>query len=381
MYYASTLIIDPTQMTQLRRRPTKGFRRLAEIVTANLLATQEEHESFTAFSILQDFNRAFRSIGITDIVTISLDDKVLYDDSTGQDQDDFERAVAAVRGSSTTEQQASFQELKLLLEHQLTYLTVVIRVTIERVHRPKAYPIRVEIHGLDSELQAAAENREQLEGKMQQVFATQASYDAYVSERRIEFDLFIDQLEQAIQKSISVDHILRHVTSNIVRPGLHNTGPRATNQTDQDQSPALGRYDSFDDGPAGDLTYIWLWSQFMYSHNTHVHSVNIVDEHGGSALALSDTGMLAGESPLFDPNISFDAHEALTSMPDLPVENAEITAADAQGSDGVFSWLNGFSFDGDSHHHSNLDTGSDYGGDSGSDGGSSCGSSCGGGGD
>ncbi len=62
MYFSATLSIDPKQMSQIRRKPTRGFRRLAELLSGNTLAVMEEHESFTAFSILQDFNRAFRAL-------------------------------------------------------------------------------------------------------------------------------------------------------------------------------------------------------------------------------------------------------------------------------------------------------------------------------
>ena len=274
MYFASTLTIDPSQLTQIRRKPTRGFRRLAELITANAIATKEEHESFTAFSILQDFNRAFRSIGVTDIAEISLDQRVLYEDPQGNDQNDFERAIAMAKAATTSSDQTSFQELRLLFEHQLTYLTVAMRVTIERVHRPGVYPIRIEISGLDSELQQASEDTQVLEGKMKDIFSTQDSYDAYVAERRSEFDTFIDNVEQAIEQTIQVDHILRRVTTNVVRPGLQNTSKNVNIQNQVD--PTLGNYDA-NTSLGSDLAYLMMWSHFMHSHNTQARDITVVN--------------------------------------------------------------------------------------------------------
>lgn len=369
MYFASTLTIDPSQLTSIRRKPTRGFRRLAEILTANVIATREEHESFTALSILQDFNRAFRSIGVTDVVEIKLDDRVLYEDQQGNDQHDFDRAISAINSATTMADQASFQQMQLLLEHQLTHLTVVIRTTIERVHRPGVYPIRVEINGLDSELQQASEDQETLTDKMNAVFETQASYDDYVQQRRDEFDAFIDQVERAIEQTIQVQHILRKVTTNVIRPGLQNSSSRGAQQDSTD--PTLGRYN---DGPGigGDLAYMMMWSHFMHSHHTQARDITLVNEQGGAPLAIGEAGINAGDSPLFNPDIEFDARE-LVSMPELSPNNAEITSQDVAENGGIFSWLDGFSFGDDTYNNSsNIDTG---------DGGSSCGSSCGGGGD
>jgi|688.fasta_scaffold00922_2 hypothetical protein len=375
MYFASTLTVDPSQLTTLRRKPTRGFRRLAEIITANALATKEEHESFTAFSILQDFNRIFRSIGVTDIAKITLDSIVLYEDPSGDSQDDFERAIAAAKDRISDAHQARFQDLCLWLEHQLPNLTVVLRVTIERIHRPGVYPIRIEINGLDSELQEAAENDSLLEDKMNTLFASQESYDSFVVKRKEEFEGFIDRVEKAIQQTIRVDHILRKVTTNVVRAEPRPPLLSKKKNTPNSEPPVFEQYHSTSSS-TNDLAYLWMWSNYMHSHNTHVQNVTMVDEQGSPCATVSEMGLQAGENDLFNPNVPLEACD-FSSMPELSRTNAEITAADAGESNSIFSWLDGFSLGDDSQSHNhNFDTG-DSGSDGGFDGGSSCGSSCG----
>jgi hypothetical protein len=188
MYFSSTMAIDPSQLSHTRRKPTKGFRRLAELLTLNLLSQTEEHETFTAMSILQELNVVFRSIGITDVVKITKDGQVLYDDSDGSDDDDFGRALDALRTADQAAPNAVFQTLSLLLEHQLENLSLILEVHIQRVHAAGTCPIQLLINGLDYELQSIA-SQPDLEERMQEIFATQASYDQYLETRDAEFDI------------------------------------------------------------------------------------------------------------------------------------------------------------------------------------------------
>ena len=86
------MTIDPSQLTHIRRKPTKGFRRFAELLTGNLLTKNEEHETFTAIDHAE-INVVLRSIGVTDVVKFSKDDQVVYDDSASTSSDDMADAI------------------------------------------------------------------------------------------------------------------------------------------------------------------------------------------------------------------------------------------------------------------------------------------------
>ncbi len=142
---------------------------------------------------------------------------VLYEDSEGTDQDDWNLAMAVVPSTTPIDETRAIRELELTLEHLLPHLTLVIRVVVERVHRPHACPILISIHGVDSELEEASDSPD-LESLMEKVFDTQDSYDRYVSGRREEFNHFIDDLESSIRRVMSTEILLRSSSTNIVRP-------------------------------------------------------------------------------------------------------------------------------------------------------------------
>ena len=227
-----------------------------------------------------------------------------------------------------------------------------------------------------------------LNAQLDQVFASQQTYDAYTEAKRDEFEAFIERLEQAFRSLMSVDNLHRRVYTNIVRPGLTpaSKSTRAHDGSMKDdtatsQPPMLQRYH----GGADSLMYLWMWSSFMHTNNTYCHGATIVSEEGQPAFSVGEEGFNAGESSTLDPDAPFET-------PDCPIEPVEgvggeisdstdfgllgTDAGDATRS----SWFDGFAFGGDGGHMGSRggDVGGDAGGDFGGDaGGSSCGGGCG----
>ena len=94
MYFHGTLAIDPSQMTNIELvKPTKAFGKMCYYMTLGLASEKEERETFTAVSILQEFNRAFSSLGITNILRLAKNDVDYYLDEVGR-EDDLKEAMA-----------------------------------------------------------------------------------------------------------------------------------------------------------------------------------------------------------------------------------------------------------------------------------------------
>lgn len=384
MYLSATMTIDPNSLTQLRRKPTKGFRRFAELLTANLLSKKEEHETFTAISIMQELNVVLRSIGVTDVVKFTKDDQVLYDDSESNDNDDMGIAIDALTRDRSTDQTA-FKYLSLLLEHHLKTLALIIEVRVSRVHDIGIYPIQISINALDTQMQAT-DGPSSLEDRLNEVFKSQQSYDTYTESKRAEFDAFMQQLEEAFRTRMSIANLYSRVHANVIRPGLtpakakSSTADVGGDSSFDNSAPMLQRYHGgYSDNS---LMYMWMWSSMMHSNNTHCHHTTIVDERGTPAFSVGEEGFKAGETTTLDPETPFET-------PDFPIEPVEGVSGEvsdsadfglfgAQGGDTGSSWFDSFSF-GDSV---GGDTGSfsDGGGGGGDGGGASCGgASCGGG--
>jgi hypothetical protein len=385
MYLSATMTIDPSSLTHIRRKPTKGFRRIAELLTANLISKREEHEAFTALSIIQELNVALRSIGVTDVVKFTKDDQVLYDDSASTSTDDMPEVIDALnRTRQSTEE--PFTSLSLLLEHHLTTIALIIEVRVFRVHEIGIYPIQININGLDAQMQSA-DSSKALNEQLDQVFSSQQNYDAYVESKKAEFEAFMVELEQAFRSRMKIENLHCRIYTNIVRPGLTPVRPTGSNSgggvdtpsssASYDGAPMLQRYQG-GMGDSSSLMYLWMWSSMMHSNNTYCHHATIVDDAGKPAFSVGEEGFNAAESSTLDPDAPFEAPEC----PIEPIENVGGEISDNSdfglfggdgsgggGADSGSSWFDSFSFSGDSS------------GDGGSScsGGSSCGSSCGGG--
>ena len=377
MYQSATITIDPRGVSQLRRKPTKGFRRFAELLSCNLLSTKEEHETFTALSILQEMNIVLRSIGVTDVVKFSRDGQVLYEDVESTSKDDMSLAIKSVNSPGSGGVPV-FNQLSLLLEHHLATLALIIEIKVFRVHDVGVYPIQVSVNGLDAQMQSG--DLGSLNAQLDSVFASQQSYDSYAEAKKTEFAEFVDQLESAFRSRMQIDNLHRRVYTNVVRPGLTpSSNERSASDATASKAgsaPMLSRYDNTSDS----LMYLWMWSSFMHSNNIYCHDTTIVNETGTPAFSVGDSGFNAGETSTLDPEAPFEA-------PDCPIEPA--TGVDGEvasqsdfdllsygGDESRSGWLDSFSFGG--HGDGGTDVGSDVGG--GDAGGASCGGGCGGGG-
>lgn len=366
------MTIDPSHLTQLRRKPTKGFRRFAELMTGNLISKREEHETFTALSILQEINVSLRSVGVTDVVKFSKDDQVLYDDQSSSQSDDMSVAINTLSNQRTSSGE-SFSELSLLLEHHLATIAVIIEIKVSRVHEIGVYPIQISINGLDAELQAAS-GGQKLKDQLDDIFSNQQSYDAYTESKKAEFEAFIVQLEEAFRGRMQIDNLHRRIYTNVVRPGLTPARPVGTSADPNGaEAPMLQRYHSSSDP----MMYLWMWSSLMHSNNVYCHDTTIVNESGVPAFSVGEEGFNAGEAATLDPEAPFEA-------PNCPIEAVEgvggevnegtdfgLLGTEASADTSQSSWFDSFAFGGDSSGH---DAG---GGDAG---GASCGGGCGGGG-
>jgi len=376
MYMNAYVDIDPSHLTKIRRKPTKGFRRFAEIVSLGLLSEKEEQETFTAIAILQEINVALRALNITDVVRFTKDDKIIYDDQDGRDTDDMGiilQEFSREEGLGPT----VFESLSLLLEHHLPDITLIIDVRIRRTHIRGGYPIQIAVNGLSTEFQGY-ENEQLLNSRLEQSFANENAYQAIESKLREQFDKFMLSLELAVRQKMMIDEVRYSSSLKILRPSNQNTSnalsTQPVNQLDTNSSsnsdPVFQRYSSHSDA----FAYCWLWSSFMHSHGTHVHDATLVDERGGHLMTVGPDGFNAGESTALDPNTPFvesDASiygEVNSELSDSSAKMGGFFGDDTSTDSG---WLSSFGLEGSG------DAGDHGGGDSGS-GCSSCGGGCGG---
>ena len=359
MYMSGRLAIDPQQLANIRRKPTKGFRRFAEILTIGLIAEHEVHQTFSALSILQEVNSVLRSLGITDVVRFTKDDVVVYEDPDSNDTDDMRLVLDRVERDSRAFSSTIFNTMSLLVEHHLPEITVVIEVRIQRTHAIGQCPIQIIVNGLASTF---SQEEDAATERMNQSFEDQLGYNAFTDHFREQFDDFMLELEEAVGRHMHVDKVRRSSEAKILRPNPQNEqagrntsssfSSSGNSLSSQHSDPVFQRYDSTSDA----FAYCWIWSTLMNTHDIQPQDVTIVDE-GGSAVGVVD-------SEGHEHDAAGMSDSALTDSDDV-----SRNIADTDTGSGFSDWLSSFGgFDG-------SDGGG--GGDS-SCGGSSCGGGCGG---
>lgn len=348
MFFSASLTVDPSKITRIQAiPPTKVFKKLLFYLSSGSISEKEEVETITAISILQQINRACRSIGVNNIVRLSKDDVDFYYDEEGR-KDDLKETMDKFEFETDMIESEAFKTLELVLEHEDHQFKYLIEISVRRIHRVREYPIEVKVNGVLKQFDAGSEDT--VKKQLSSVFASNDAYEAFVKGARLDFDRFVGDLEMALRKSIKVDDIRVRSANKIVRPKETAApgGPskaRARNSAE----PVFYGYPGFGDV----MLYAWMWSALCHDHNIYIHDSDIVDETGAEVMSVGDQGFDAGQNDVLNPEAPLE--ESVADFEDASLDDTRNAFEDS-------------SFDSDS--------GSDSG-----DSGSSCSScsSCGGG--
>jgi hypothetical protein len=355
MYFNGNLSIDPAQLTKIEKiRPQKAFKRILYFLTAGAVSDKEEHETFTAVSILQQIYMVFNSVGINNLVRLSHDDIDFYIDTEGK-KDDLKATLDLYDLQTNDAMSETFKQLSMVLEHEENGFKYLINITINRTHKVGVYPIDIFIDGLLDEFAVHSDAEAlSLKSKMEKFFKDQELYNSFVLERETTFNQFLDKIKFQINKLIRVSDVRCQSKPNILIPKESNkkfSAMRDQNSINfQAQSPVYHGYYGFGDF----FFYSYLWSSMCHTNHIHIHNTSLVSEEGSLLKDIGSEGVDAGENSLFDADQDYDSR---LNDNDLFFNEESGEYGDIGSDSGGDSWWGG----GDS----------DYGGDS------SC-SSCGG---
>ena len=132
MYLQARITVDPSAATELvKTKPTKGFGRLAGVLSKGLKSPEEEQETFSALTILQQLFIVLRSLGVNDIVRISKDREILFDDFTGK-TDDLKPALEQTIKKLGKQQLQVFDSLTLILLHNTRHQSYLLQLKVQQ---------------------------------------------------------------------------------------------------------------------------------------------------------------------------------------------------------------------------------------------------------
>ena len=374
MFFHGTLSIDPSLMTDIELvKPTKAFGKMLYYMTLGSASEQEERETFTAVSILQKFNRAFLSLGITNVLRLAKDDVDYYLDQEGR-EDDLKEAMAGFEQSASSTGQRAFNTLRLVFEHEDEDLKYLIEIKIQRAHKVDEHPILVTVNGLMRDLHVHSDKGDlDVRNLLNPHFDSQDAYESYTSQKKERFDAFLDRIEETIREHIGVDDVRKSSESRIIRPS-EPVKKHGQWQSFDGREPVYYGYYGYDDY----FFYTWMWSDMCHRENIYCHDCCVVDDQGQTVFEVGEKGFDAGETNTLnseasielpkDADIDIHTNSAFSETLGETEQISNVGAAVEGGESG--GWLESF-FGGD--------WGGDFGGDGGGDGGG-CGGGCGGGG-
>ncbi len=305
MYFSGTLSVDPSQVTNIEKiKPQKAFKKMLYHMTRGGIADKLEYETFTAISILQQFNSVFRSMGINNIIRISQDDLDFYLDEKGM-EDDLELAMARYNIEMDNDVSRFFKTIYLVLEnedslHKFSYL---LEIRINRSHEVSKYPIEIKVNGLVRDF--LNDNADATRKNMESVFSSQQKYNEFMKQRKNDFQNFLHKLELQIKKFIPIDDIKLDHNAKIIIPKDKGKS-RFTDSRDRSgvyaDDPVFHNYYGFNNL----LLCTMLWSDMCHTSNIHIQDTQIMSDDGSELGEIGEEGIDAGDSAAFDPDQEFD---------------------------------------------------------------------------
>ena len=295
MYLRATVAVDPSRMTQVQRtKPTKAFAQMLHYMTLGAATPREEIETFTAVSVLQSLNRAFRELGVNDVVRLSKDDTLFYLDNEGR-RDDLQEAFAHFQEKHPKTPLKPFEQLHLVLEHQDSGLSYLFDVAIRRRHRVGEYPIQIRLNAVFSEFGGDGSDLERTRQVVRTTLSSKEQATQFVEEKKRQFAEFLERLEQALRAALKVDDVEVRSDTALLRP-REKVAQRPGRHYADVEDPCLGDYYGWDLASA----YLWVWGETAFEEEWECRDCSLVDESGNTFLEVGSDGLSEESLPLLD---------------------------------------------------------------------------------
>lgn len=195
MFLTATISIDPSDPTEYVASETESSE--SELV---------EHETFSTSQILQQLVVTMRDVGVTNAQLLSHDGDVLFHDRVGE-SDDLTNAIRQFAATASAEARQQFDNLRLVLEHEGPLLSVVIDISVDRVHSVNVHPVEIGLVAFLTEFRADGEFSSELHARFDPVFEDQAGYDAVTAAMWGEFEELLKGLQAAIHLQMNPEQV------------------------------------------------------------------------------------------------------------------------------------------------------------------------------
>lgn len=302
MFLSGTLSIDPSQLTLIRKaRPQNLFKKWVYLLTVGLISDEQEHETFTAISILQQLNLCLNEMGINNIIRLAKDDFDIYHDKAGR-SDDIQAAMNAFLVKFGQAGESLFETLLMVLEHHTGSMAYLIEIRVNRTHDVGDYPIQVTVNGVPRAFAADETGAQGIHDKFETEMGTQSDHDHFVQAMKSVFGTFLSQLEAALKDQIKLDHVVRDSQPIMIRPMRRYRQANELELNARVGLPFFHGYFGWEDASF----YAFHWAAFVHEKQYHVSDFILVAETGQTLMSVGPIGFAAGNSNALSIHAPFE---------------------------------------------------------------------------
>jgi hypothetical protein len=337
MYFSSILALDPSKDTVIKKiKPTKMFGKLLNALTFGSKTKQEEHETFTAITILQQINMALRDCRVNNIIRLNVNDHDFYLDEEGKKDDLNEAMLQFETGIDELESQM-FEEIHMVLEHSADSMNYIFDISVKRKHKVGEFPIVIKSNGILNDFRMnSGEDRDSLKTRMGAIFQNQDDYDLYVKAKNLEFERFTGNIEMSLRKFIQTKDIHKEFGTKVIRPKRKIERYEEV-EHNRHADPVYHGYHGYESA----FFYSYMWSSMLYSNNIYVNNMDMVDSSGHDIMSVGEEGFNAGEGNTMNEDAAFEApegadvdyHEGSEFQDDIPQDSFGDSGGDSSYED------------------------------------------------
>jgi hypothetical protein len=240
------------------------------------LRTGRVRAALEATAVVEATRDALRRIGVTNAISLVVDDTVLFQDKDGRPDDLGDLMVAFYENESVFGQ--GFRELRLAVEHHEAGLHLVLELQARPEHPKNAAAVRVLISGrIEALTPRPGEDAESYRRRAEPIATDAKALETY----RLQFTAFVDRVRDALAAAMPTARVEVEVAEpRIVRPDGKPAEP---------QQPDARYYDPYDyyyyNSPAAIMADAFMWSA-MFSMMSPPHYV--VVDHGNHVQGHTD---------------------------------------------------------------------------------------------
>jgi hypothetical protein len=220
------------------------------------LRTSEMRAALEAAALIDAARDAFKRLGVTNAVSLVIDDQVLFQDREGN-PDDLGDLFLAFHDSASVFGK-DFKMLRLAIEHEEAGLHLVIEIIARGQHPESEAAGKVAVSARIKDFEPrSGESAEAYRARVEPLTTSPTIYEAH----RRQFDNFVERVADALRKSLPEARVeVRSADAMIVRP---TTQPERRREPEPPTSPRYDPMDMYYPNPYGTMLSALMWTSIF----------------------------------------------------------------------------------------------------------------------